>query len=327
MIGNTALADPMVNARYVTDDLYWVQHPIPTQVGKGYFTSIHLASGVSLHHSRLQFQATHAWVEPLRAVVRMDMKEPSLLVTSVQVGGLTRYDYLRPVEHYVAPDSTLVQWSDRSHAALKFDASPVVEALYMRASQSSLEQLMGPEIADLLRMHTETSTSILHLPRSVTAPLAYCFDYQLRRPLHKLHAQTKALAFLEGLVRFFENKGHGQPVKKECRARATLELIQQQTSNFPSVTDLASKLGLSVKTLNQSFIKAYGMSVAQFLREHRLALAHQMLLDTRQSVSEIACLLGFSQLSHFSASFKAFFGYSPSALRIERESALQVRQS
>jgi len=326
MVGDKALADPLVNARYMTDDLYWVQHPIPTQVGHGVFTSIHLSNGVSLHQSRLHFQATHAWVEPLRAVVHMDMKEPSLLVTSVQTGGITRYDYLEPTEHSVAPDRTLVQWKEHSHAALKFDASPIVEALYFRASKSSLEQLMGPELAEQLRIYTEQSEQLHALPRSVTAPLAYCFDYRLRRPLHKLRAQTKTLEFLEGLVRFFETKGRTQPVKKESRASTTLELIQQQTANFPSVTELASRLGLSAKTLNQSFIKAYGMSVAQFVREHRLTLAHEMLVDTRHSVGEIASKLGFSQLSHFSASFKAFFGYSPSALRASIVDVDQVRE-
>ncbi len=80
---------------------------------------------------------------------------------------------------------------------------------------------------------------------------------------------------------------------------------------------------MSVKTLTLAFVQDYGMTVAQFIREHRLALAHEQLTTSSLPIREIASRLGYSQMSNFSALFKSFYGYSPSTLRQQRVSHTQ----
>ncbi len=55
--------------------------------------------------------------------------------------------------------------------------------------------------------------------------------------------------------------------------------------------------------------------VARYIKEHRLLIAHEQLANTDVSIREIASMLGFSQVSNFSATFKAQFGYPPTSLR------------
>lgn len=315
MIGDQVLNDPQVNTRYATDDLYWMQYPLPPEIGRGAFTSIQLASGLLLHHSRFQFHPYRDIDRQISAVTEMNMTEPSLLVTSVLAGGFTRLDRLLGTQQQLAPKRTLIRWGDRIHSVMRFGQQPMVEVLYLRASQSSLQRLMGQELTARLEQLVKISDSVLTLPRSVTAPLAFCFDYQLKGSLQKLHAQTKTLEFLEGLIRYFEARGLTQAIKPEHRARAVHELIEQQPANLPTTAELAKRFGLSVKTLNGAFMREYGMSVAQFIKEHRLALAHEQLVNSTLPIKEIAARLGYSQISNFSATFKSFYGYSPSTLR------------
>jgi AraC-like DNA-binding protein len=322
-IDGKLLIDSQINTRYPTDDLLWVQYPFPAEVGDGFFTSLQLSSGLSLHHSRFRFPQANTTTPPLCAVIEMNMNEPALLVTSVLVGGFSRYDHLHAVERQVAPHRTMLQWTDRVHSTMRFDRMPAVEVLYLRASQSSLQGLIGHELTTRL-MNLVKSTDPLHaLPRSVTAPLAFCFDYQLKGSIHKLHAQTKALEFLEALIRYFESQQTVRPTKPECRAKTVLALITNQPGNVPTTAALAKTLGMSVKTLNLAFVQDYGMTVAQFIREHRLALAHEQLTTSSLPIREIASRLGYSQMSNFSALFKSFYGYSPSTLRQQRVSHTQ----
>lgn len=315
MIGDRLLTDPQVNTRYATDDLYRVQYPLPPEIGQGGFTSIQLSSGLSLHHSRFEFAPQRDVSRHLSASVEMDMNEPSLLVTSVLAGGFTRLDQLRGLEQQMAPKRTLIQWTDRIHSAMRFGELPLVEVLYLRASQSSLQGLMGHELTTRIEHLVNLADPLVSLPRSVTAPLAFCFDYRLEGSLHKLHAQTKALEFLEGLIRYFEARGLHQAVKPEHRAQAVHDLIRQQPANLPTTAELAKRFGLSAKTLNGAFMREYGMSVAQFIKEHRLTLAHEQIANSTLPIREIAARLGYSQMSNFSAVFKSFYGYSPSTLR------------
>jgi len=74
---------------------------------------------------------------------------------------------------------------------------------------------------------------------------------------------------------------------------------------------------LTPRTLNAAFVDAYGMTVSQYIKEHRLLMAHEELINSHTSIREIAAKLGYSQLSNFSAAFKSLFGYAPTTLRLK----------
>lgn len=58
-----------------------------------------------------------------------------------------------------------------------------------------------------------------------------------------------------------------------------------------------------------------GTTYGDLLSETRQELAEQYMRQNRHSVSEIAFLLGFSEISSFSRAFRAWTGESPSHYR------------
>jgi AraC-like DNA-binding protein len=79
-----------------------------------------------------------------------------------------------------------------------------------------------------------------------------------------------------------------------------------------TLTGLERAAGVSRRTLQMHFLRAYGMSPMQFLREQRLLAAREALLtgaDVR--VTDVAFACGFSHLSAFSKLFRERFGASP----------------
>ena len=77
---------------------------------------------------------------------------------------------------------------------------------------------------------------------------------------------------------------------------------------------VASSLNLSERTL-QNRLMLRGTTYGDLLSETRQELAEQYMRQNRHSVSEIAFLLGFSEISSFSRAFRAWTGESPSHYR------------
>jgi AraC family transcriptional regulator, exoenzyme S synthesis regulatory protein ExsA len=71
----------------------------------------------------------------------------------------------------------------------------------------------------------------------------------------------------------------------------------------------------SLSSFKREFRRCYGTTPAKWLIGRRLECAAQMLQTTSMSVTEIAFECGFEEPSHFSRTFKAKFGRSPTDYR------------
>jgi AraC-like DNA-binding protein len=78
---------------------------------------------------------------------------------------------------------------------------------------------------------------------------------------------------------------------------------------------IAAAHGVSIRTVNRIF-NATGQTVGEVIRIRRLARAREELAESDRSVSSIAHRWGFSDTSHFSRSFKAHYGSSPTEYRV-----------
>jgi AraC-like DNA-binding protein len=109
--------------------------------------------------------------------------------------------------------------------------------------------------------------------------------------------------FLDGVPQ----SGGAPQLEKVLRyARANLE-----NENLTPET-LANAGGMSVRTLNRLF-GTIGTSPMRWIWTERLRATHRALTEKHvNSVTEAAFKYGFSELSHFSRSFKKMFGVTPS---------------
>ena len=119
--------------------------------------------------------------------------------------------------------------------------------------------------------------------------------------LERLHDQL-VIDYLERL--------EGEDIVERTRA-AIREVLP---SGGVSDETVARRLNLSTRTL-QRRLQNEGSSFKALLTEVRSELADQYLRDGRHSLSEIAFLLGFSELSAFSRAFRRWRGVSPSQYR------------
>ena len=77
---------------------------------------------------------------------------------------------------------------------------------------------------------------------------------------------------------------------------------------------IAAAHWVSIRTVNRVF-SATGQTVGEVVRARRLARARAEVAAGDRPISEIAHRWGFSDTSHFSRTFKAHYGYSPTDYR------------
>jgi AraC-like DNA-binding protein len=104
--------------------------------------------------------------------------------------------------------------------------------------------------------------------------------------------------------------------------RNALELIENQPAEIETVADIAAAVGLSVRALDDGFHRYVGTPPMAYLRQVRMARAHDELLGADPELttaSTVARKWGFGHYGRFAADYARRFGRKPSeTLRTQR---------
>lgn len=127
-------------------------------------------------------------------------------------------------------------------------------------------------------------------------------------------ARNATLELFVGALRSGSDLPSSSMAQPALRAQMD-KFIERHLLDAVTPHDIASAHGVSVRTVNRIF-NATGQTVSEVMRVRRLARAREELTDGDRPISSIAHRWGFSDTSHFSRSFKAQYGTSPSDYRL-----------
>jgi AraC-like DNA-binding protein len=97
--------------------------------------------------------------------------------------------------------------------------------------------------------------------------------------------------------------------------RQVIEVMRAEPSRPYTVAELARIAGVSPRSLQLSFRRYIGMPPLVYLRELRLGLAHEQLIEAdpaHSTVADIAYQAGFTHPSRFAAAYRQRYGVNPS---------------
>ena len=97
--------------------------------------------------------------------------------------------------------------------------------------------------------------------------------------------------------------------------RRVREYIEQHLAESIGTDALARIAGLSTGHFNRAFKQSTGDSPHQYIIRKRVAMAKQLLIQTSRFLADIALDSGFADQSHFSRTYVAITGETPSACR------------
>lgn len=199
--------------------------------------------------------------------------------------------------------------------------------------------------------------SFLHFLRSATqreiAPLRVCFQHsrteniqefaqffrcgvtfgsqenllQLKIPDIALHLIDSDSRLLQLLKRVATETLQRHPIQgTSLIERVDCEIADRLPKGEAKIDVIANKVGLSQRTLARR-LRDDETSFSERLQEVRNTLAHRYLKDSDLSISEIAFLVGYSDVSSFTTAFRRYSGHTPGFLRSRkaREQSLVLR--
>lgn len=91
-------------------------------------------------------------------------------------------------------------------------------------------------------------------------------------------------------------------------------LKESMSSGIPSITQVGEYLGVSARTLKRRLADR-NLTFRELIQKNQQETATQLLLNTSQSIGEIAFLTGFSEQSAFNRAFKRWTGQAPTDYR------------
>jgi AraC family transcriptional regulator, glycine betaine-responsive activator len=97
--------------------------------------------------------------------------------------------------------------------------------------------------------------------------------------------------------------------------KRTIAIMEAAIENPMSPSLIAEELGISTRQLERLFGRYLNSTPKHYFMEMRLHRAQNLLVQSEQSVTEIAMACGFQATSHFSKVYRAYFGRSPIAQR------------
>lgn len=95
-------------------------------------------------------------------------------------------------------------------------------------------------------------------------------------------------------------------------SKKAIEFIQQRYKDNIRLEDLANELSISKFYCCRFFKEHFGSTFIDYLNNHRINLAINLLKKNIYTISEISDLVGFSSQSYFNTVYKKYTGHSPS---------------
>jgi AraC-like DNA-binding protein len=99
------------------------------------------------------------------------------------------------------------------------------------------------------------------------------------------------------------------------QVKAVFQFIAAHYHQSISLCDVAKAVGYSPAYLTDLVRRETGQTVNQWIVEHRLTKASCLLLETNQTVSEIAETVGYQHINYFFRQFRRHYGTTPQIWR------------
>lgn len=225
-------------------------------------------------------------------------------------------NYTLPLED----EHMLLLYNPQRTLPVESDLSPGSKMVSVLISIKKFHGLFSHEAASIAFLNQENINKKYYQDQIITPAMAVVLSQMLQNDSDALMGRLYLKAKVYELFSLYFNPAKAADVA-QCpflvdeenvqKIRLAKKIIIERMSEPPSLQSLADEVDLSLKRLKEGFKQLYGMPVFQFLLDHKMELARQMLSSGVQNVNEVGLKLGYSTASHFIAAFKKKYGTTP----------------
>jgi len=97
------------------------------------------------------------------------------------------------------------------------------------------------------------------------------------------------------------------------------KILDNDYRNTPTLPELSRLISLNEFKLKKGFKACFGTTVKSYIIKLRMEHAKELFQSKTATVSEAAYKCGYKDVSHFSAAFKSYYGFSPQKFKINTD--------
>lgn len=197
-----------------------------------------------------------------------------------------------------------------------FENDVLHEHLSMVVEHNWLSSYVDQQLPAILQSPNHPLFIFVPIPTTLFPSLLSLLQTKSESILRKQYLYSKLLeliiAIIDQMLRTNDSYEQHSFVPEELdQLFQVAAFIQQHLKKPLSVEGLSEKFGMNRNKMQALFKGVYGKTIAEYTRHLRMNFAYQLLTKNRQ-VSEVGYMLGYSNLSHFSAAFKKVHSINPS---------------
>ena len=218
-----------------------------------------------------------------------------------------------------------VLFAPEAEGTVEIKASKKMQAVHVHIEPELLHSLMQGELGNIstdLKKIVEGSKQESFMYRGVMEPaVSIVAHHLLSPPMHgvpkRMFLEGKALELIAMQIGWANSreKKNGKTIalspSETEKLYAVKEMLIENISNPPTLSELSSQFCISINKLNSGFQEIFGATVFGFFNEFRMQQAMLLFQKGDMNVSEIAWTIGYTNVSHFSAAFKKRFNILP----------------
>ncbi|CAI8294792.1 MAG: Regulatory protein PchR [Flavobacteriales bacterium] len=217
-------------------------------------------------------------------------------------------------------EHVLLLYNPQRDLPMEMDVSPNSQLVTVLISIKKFHSLFSQEANQISFLSDENADKKYYKDHIITPSMAVALSQILQHQPNTLMSRLYLKGKVYELLSLYFNPTEATDVA-ECpflvdeenvrKIRNAKKIVLERMTNPPSLQDLADEIGLSLKKLKEGFKQLYGSTVYQFILDHKMNHARQLLGSGSYNVNEVALQLGYSNSSHFIDAFKKKFGTTP----------------
>jgi AraC-like DNA-binding protein len=191
------------------------------------------------------------------------------------------------------------------------------ERLLRRNQLSFIRTMLEKSLKGIL---FSSETIKVLMPRIKSLPQKHGFDsvLELLSILHDLSTSRNMITLSDSS---FTNETYSYNSR---RIETTFEYMKQNFDKPITLGDVAKLANMSEASFSRFFKQRTGINFIDSLNEIRLGHASRLLIDTTQSIAEVAYNCGFNNISNFNRIFRKKKNTTPKEFREEYTSASRI---
>lgn len=257
--------------------------------------------------------------------IQTEMIGESIVMNFICCNNLETYIDQVETEKYSTENTHNILYASKLKATFVIPALEQINYLSIILSPEFYSQLINEDWG----LHKIFSKNITQKKTGYITPKYVAFTSEIQWILHEIKNCTYKGAmkkmYLEAkikelLIMQLDSLAEKPKVKAEVPEEEYSKLLKAKAileSNFtkaPSLTELSRLISLNEFKLKKGFKACFETTVKEYVTKLRMEYAKKLFKNKTANVSEVAYKCGYKDVSHFSASFKFFYGFTPPVL-------------